>query len=1124
MKTFIRRFISIEALIILLFSLTPLLWLSGSEIVVGHDSGFRLNPQAHMQKLTYSWDETYGLGVDWSLFKGFLVTQAPEAIFAYLTQSVQTGQTLTFIFWFLAMGLSMYIFTRSFFPGANYRLLRIVASTAYMYNFFLLQAWFIVERAKFSVYAFFPLGLMVIIKTLDSSWSIMSGFIVFSLTSFFLNGGGNPTLFGFVLIGYGATFIVYLVRALKRKDRRALIRWVSTAVLFSLGFVLINAYWILPQVDLALNSYTSTLEGTGGIDSVIGWEHMINAHASILNIFRFQGMPDWYDNPSHLYANAYLQNPLLVIFSFIPLAIIIAGQIVRPISSLPKNTRLLISTLFVLWFIGIIFTSGSHPPFGVFYVALIRYVPGFAIFRSAFYKFGSLYWFTAIFLAAFYLHVLYEKYADNIALQGKKKAVAALFFVVLILLYHSPFFSGDFFVWNKPFSTKLEIPAYAREMSEYINSLSLMPRILLFPPLDRRVHADSYEWGFFSLDTFLRLSSNASVVTNYSNSGSAVQNLYELISKGEIEAFMKLANELGITHILWRGDVLFIDKVSTSSMFDAHMKLIEERAAMDVAYENGPWKLFALRDASAAPFSIRPYATAMGGNNYFSILSQINQLPQTALYHSLNSENTYKMKKVPQIQQIEKGFCLICETDIPSTQALPHVLLLPDSQFYQIVIKREHSLESQVSDPYMAALNYRKLLNTRITEISRLIDRESEKTSDSAIGYSIARYKEHIQRTQENIDALSGERKLSALSKVRASIAMNKNFMDAKQNPQRVALTQLYDFRIYLSDTIGQIEKQMAWSVQNPLVVRYVFDMQRSDEYTVLMTPESEPVDRFQIDGKDAERSTLVPLAQGMHTIDIDFSDRPSVIDLHYGGELAKITVPPRQDLEFEIPQSMYTTEYVLTFDYRVTAGKPVVTFAPREDTRIEMTINFDLTQDGSWQQLHEKVGIAHMGNSVLMKFRQTESDESAVVEIRNFKLIPLIVPDVYLAGAEKQVNHHMPELTYKKLNPSSYTVSIENAQQPFVLSLNQSYHDGWQAHYESGELVSGHLEINNFANGWVIDRPGKTTISIRYAPQKMFTYGSRITIIMLILLPIIGTAQRMHYKYGTKNRKKGRL
>lgn len=194
----------LEVLFIFLLSLTPFLWLKGNEVILGHDAGFRLNPIGHLKSLLYSWSPIANFGTDWSLFKGFLIAQLPEAVFTSLTGSLTWGQKLTFVFWFFAMGISMYVFVKNFFPQKKFWIFRIFSSTFYMFNFFILQAWFIAERAKFSMFAALPLGLLIIYKTLSREYRLLKGAILFSFLLFFLNGGGSPP-------NYGAIILVYLL-------------------------------------------------------------------------------------------------------------------------------------------------------------------------------------------------------------------------------------------------------------------------------------------------------------------------------------------------------------------------------------------------------------------------------------------------------------------------------------------------------------------------------------------------------------------------------------------------------------------------------------------------------------------------------------------------------------------------------------------------------------------------------------------------------------------------------------------------------------------------------------------------------------------------------------------------
>src|SRR3989338_8830772 len=183
-----------EIFIIFVLSLTPLIWLKDNQIILGHDTGFRLNYLDHFRNLFYSWSSTSNFGVDWTILKGFLITQAPETFLSWLFNSLATGEKISFILWFFVIGISMYVFINNFFPKKEFCIFRLFSSVFYMYNFFLLQGWFIVERAKFSLFAALPLGLLIIYKLLNKEINLVKGTILFSFIFFFLNVGGNPTL------------------------------------------------------------------------------------------------------------------------------------------------------------------------------------------------------------------------------------------------------------------------------------------------------------------------------------------------------------------------------------------------------------------------------------------------------------------------------------------------------------------------------------------------------------------------------------------------------------------------------------------------------------------------------------------------------------------------------------------------------------------------------------------------------------------------------------------------------------------------------------------------------------------------------------------------------------------
>ncbi len=588
----------LEILLLFVLSLTPLLWLHNGHIIFGHDSGFRLNMPQFWTDLFYSWTPIKNFGTDWSEFKGFLIVQFPEVLFSFLTGSLMNGQKITFIFWFFTMGISMYTFTNSLYPQVKFWILRVSASVFYMYNFFILQAWLITERAKFSIFAALPLGLLILYKTINKEYSLTKGAILFSLVFFLLNGGGSAPLFGSALLVYTTAFTYLTISNVRKNGYKEILFSLKLAGCFMAGFLLINAFWVLPQINLMLTSYNSSLSAQGGINGVIAWINAISKSASILNILRLQGIAEWYDNPLHPYSSPYLNNPLLIFSSFFPISITIVGFVLQRIKILKKNSKL-ITLIFLCLIIGIIFTAGSHPPFGHFYLSLISSIPGFAIFRSPFYKFGPAVWFSIIFLFAYYVNLLLNRFVKKQII----KNIMGFLFIAFILVYHFPFFTTNFFIWDQPWTTKIKIPNYVYRMSEYINSQTpSYSRVLLLPLLDSDFGADGYRWGYWGLDPLPELTTDRSIIARAQDSEFGVpQHIYEtLVDKNESD-FSYLMGTYGINKILWRDDILYSNKVTSGKDFLTLKKSLLSFRSINLEKKLGEWSLYNIASSRILP-------------------------------------------------------------------------------------------------------------------------------------------------------------------------------------------------------------------------------------------------------------------------------------------------------------------------------------------------------------------------------------------------------------------------------------------------------------------------------------------------------------------------------------------
>ncbi len=89
--------------------------------------------------------------------------------------------------------------------------------------------------------------------------------------------------------------------------------------------------------------------------------------------------------------------------------------------------------------------------------------------------------------------------------------------------------------------------------------------------------------------------------------------------------------------------------------------------------------------------------------------------------------------------------------------------------------------------------------------------------------------------------------------------------------------------------------------------------------------------------------------------------------------------------------------------------------------------------------------------------------------------------------------------LVWQDKSPTNYEASA-TSKGPFVLVFLESYSSNWKLYVNGGLLPeASHLEVNSFANGWLIDNPGNITIRIEYQTQNLLV----ISIIASVLLPM---------------------
>jgi hypothetical protein len=105
--------------------------------------------------------------------------------------------------------------------------------------------------------------------------------------------------------------------------------------------------------------------------------------------------------------------------------------------------------------------------------------------------------------------------------------------------------------------------------------------------------------------------------------------------------------------------------------------------------------------------------------------------------------------------------------------------------------------------------------------------------------------------------------------------------------------------------------------------------------------------------------------------------------------------------------------------------------------------------------------------------------------------------------------NSVIPAISYQDINPTKYTVTIKNANSPYLLMLKQNFNPNWIVETNSGKILKlNHISADGYANSWIINITGNYTLQVIYAPQKTYEYieylSAASNLIMISVIPII--------------------
>ena len=145
-------------------------------------------------------------------------------------------------------------------------------------------------------------------------------------------------------------------------------------------------------------------------------------------------------------------------------------------------------------------------------------------------------------------------------------------------------------------------------------------------------------------------------------------------------------------------------------------------------------------------------------------------------------------------------------------------------------------------------------------------------------------------------------------------------------------------------------------------------------------------------------------------------------------------------------------------------------------------------------------------------------------ITIESFDIEKVSTPKVFFAIL-KEEKKTIPKITFHKINPTKYVVSVQGATEPYHLVFSESFNQNWKAYIQQCETSCNifqewflkpiseerHFMLNGFANGWNIipsdsKKGANYALVIEYWPQQLFYIGgiiSTLTVIGFLLYSI---------------------
>jgi arabinofuranan 3-O-arabinosyltransferase len=156
-----------------------------------------------------------------------------------------------------------------------------------------------------------------------------------------------------------------------------------------------------------------------------------------------------------------------------------------------------------------------------------------------------------------------------------------------------------------------------------------------------------------------------------------------------------------------------------------------------------------------------------------------------------------------------------------------------------------------------------------------------------------------------------------------------------------------------------------------------------------------------------------------------------------------------------------------------------------------------ELGSDRQWRVLDETVRLdPNVRGLYLFLYADGGGDRRTVVEYRDVHVEP--VGSVAILGFP--VKRPLPRITARREAPWKFHVEVRGARAPFLLGTTEAYAPGWKVASDGRDASElSHVEVNGYANAWLVPWKGSYELTVEYAPERYARAARWLSLVALI-------------------------